>query len=683
MKKAIFLSIGLASLLFATEDLGVISVDSSTIDDKFKSTLSDISSTAIVDSNEIEKINPQNIVEVLNSVPGITAMQTEGDIVKLHIRGVDNQVYMGERPGVAVVIDGVPVQETTGKINIDLENIETIKVIKGGASYLYGNDAIAGAIVITTKRPKGENSSKVETEFGSFGYQKYLASTNRSFENSALQIQGSYKTTNGYWDRAFNDNKSFSSKYNYYIDDTSDIIFGLSYNKIDSGDGSGVHGVTAATIDPKSAREITYSSDYDTTLIKTFLTYSKDFEDNSNLMVSTYRYLDDKSYQSGYEDANGDGLDESHDYANDEKWTQNGIKSEYRFSFEKSAFMAGADIQRNKQESSSTPLHAGLTYSAVDTNEDVNAIYGEFKYKITDNLTSTLNARYDNIKYDLKNLTKPASSIKSTYDEGSYRAGLNYKINSNTNLYTSISTGFRAPTADQISSNSADGYTTDIKSESVYNYEIGVKGSLGFVNYDASIYQLNRDDYIGKSAGNYVRRSDEANYYDNVADMVSRGFELALSGDLSKDLGFNLAYTYLDAYFTRYSFKQYVSVGNYNTLDLSNNQVPRTPKHTINLRFDYKVGANLTLSPEIIAKSSYYADETNYYKQGGYALVNLRTSYKVNKNLELFGRVDNLLDRDYYQFVQLTNSSVSYTMEDATIIVGPSRSFYVGLRYKF
>lgn len=51
-----------------------------------------------------------------------------------------------------IVIDGVPVFERTGKVNIDLDNIESIKVIKGGSLYLFGEDALSGAVIITTKR---------------------------------------------------------------------------------------------------------------------------------------------------------------------------------------------------------------------------------------------------------------------------------------------------------------------------------------------------------------------------------------------------------------------------------------------------------------------------------------------------------------------------------------------------
>ena len=77
-----------------------------------------------------------------SSFPGVTADLSSGDEIKIKLRGIENQRYMGEKPGVAIVIDGVPVFERTGKVNIDLDNIESIKVIKGGASYLFGDDGL-------------------------------------------------------------------------------------------------------------------------------------------------------------------------------------------------------------------------------------------------------------------------------------------------------------------------------------------------------------------------------------------------------------------------------------------------------------------------------------------------------------------------------------------------------------
>lgn len=52
MKKTVLLSVTLATLLFASEDLGVISVNSTTIDDKFEATSSEVSSVSIIDEKK-------------------------------------------------------------------------------------------------------------------------------------------------------------------------------------------------------------------------------------------------------------------------------------------------------------------------------------------------------------------------------------------------------------------------------------------------------------------------------------------------------------------------------------------------------------------------------------------------------------------------------------------------------
>ncbi|PIV30573.1 MAG: TonB-dependent receptor, partial [Zetaproteobacteria bacterium CG02_land_8_20_14_3_00_50_9] len=75
----------------------------------------------------------------------------------------------------AVVIDGVPVFERTGSVNINMDDIESIKVIKGGASYLFGEDALAGAVIITTKRGAKMAGGSISTEAGSFGYKRGMA----------------------------------------------------------------------------------------------------------------------------------------------------------------------------------------------------------------------------------------------------------------------------------------------------------------------------------------------------------------------------------------------------------------------------------------------------------------------------------------------------------------------------
>lgn len=142
------------------EDLGIIQVESTTIDDKFEQKRGEPSNIGVVSGKTVDKSHTENIQQLLQSIPGVTTEVQSGESLKIHIRGIENQTYMGERPGVAVVIDGVPVFERTGKVNIDLDNIESIKVIKGGASYLFGDDALGGAVIITTKRGASQAGGK-------------------------------------------------------------------------------------------------------------------------------------------------------------------------------------------------------------------------------------------------------------------------------------------------------------------------------------------------------------------------------------------------------------------------------------------------------------------------------------------------------------------------------------------
>ncbi len=689
---SLVVSLVLINSLNAVE-LESISVVSSTIDDKYEEKLNSSSNTFIIDNKQIEKIDPTNVEDILNTIPGITASNVGNDKVKIHIRGIDNQMYMGERPGVAIVIDGVPVQETTGKANLDLDNIESIKVIKGSASYLYGNDAISGAIVITTKRPKGLSESKLETELGSFGFNRFLIGTNQSFDDSSLQLQATYRDTDGYWDEAYLNHKSVNGKYQYYLNDNSDLTFGLDYTKRKSGDGTSVHGIDAAINDPKSFNEVSYAGYYDTTLIKTFLTYSNDIDDTSNFMATVSRYQDDTTSRSSR-----DSTDTFHLKNNDEKWIQNTFKSEYRKSFGSIAAMVGINLEKNSQDNESVQrvtygsawtgiTTAGTLLSDSNTDENIAAIYLELQSNLTEKLNIVGNYRYDHLTYDYKNHMDSSLNVDPSYNESSFNLGLNYNFFEDHYLYTSYSSGFRAPTAGQISGNlsllqddpSLD-IPTELDSEKTYNYEIGIKGRFNNTNYDLSIYQLDRVDYIGKKAGSYLWSTDDDEYLaiDNVGDMRSRGIELAVNTKVNDAFSYNIAYTYLMAKLKDYSINP--NDGGAPEIELDGNTVPRTSKHTINIGLDWNVNQKFVLSPEITAKSSYYADEANLYKQSGYAVVNLRSKYKISNNLELFGKITNLFNKNYYQFV---NVSYGKDMNDATIRVAPPRAFYAGLRYKF
>lgn len=719
IKYSLIAMLAISSSIYAVEDLGTITVDSSTIDDKFDAKKLEVSNTVTLKGSEVEEYHAENIADVLNKIPGLTVRKNEGDSNKIHIRGVGAEMYMGEKPGVAIVIDGVPVQERAGSVNIDSDNIESIKVIKGGASYLYGNDALSGAIIITTKRPKAKNEGYVTIENGSYGYEKYLANYIGSGDNYAFEIQGSYKASDGYWEDSDYWAKSFNGKLQYYIDDTSDITFGADIStRYENDTGSLTHtvaGVNQAVTNPTSIGEVGYSTDYDIDLSKYFVTYSKDFEDDANLMAQIYRYEDTTMNKNGAYDGIPDNglLRDDHLYDAYANTIQNGLKSEYRKDGEKLAYMIGLDIARNGEDKNSKyrvnyedrrGSHViGELVSDTSFTEDITALYGELKYQINDKLVTTFNARLDHLEYDYTN-NMTAATWQKSYNEQSYRIGATYKLNDNAIFYSNISTGFRVPTIDQlyagdILSGRYDYLNNpDIDTEKTYNYELGYRGKHDWLTYDVSIFQLDREDMITRNGGNYVADTASPIMYGNFADVQNRGLELSLNSDKSKTLSFGLSYAYLDAQYTRYDEYNLIldangpsRGGDYveGTYDLKGNTVPRTSKHTVSLEGHYNVNSNWSLTADMTYRSSQYADELNQIKVGGYTVSNLRTKYHTqisNFDIEFFAQINNMFDKQYYMMPRVTgdrNDDGVYDIGDMGLTVNPGRTYLLGLNVKF
>ena len=706
MGNRIFLSALLACSLVAAEEteLGTIYVESSTIEGNAPDTRTEASTVNDINETMIKEIDPKNINDILQTIPGVTA-DVRSDVVEIHIRGVNQQEFMWEDTGVAVVIDGVPVMQDGGKVRgINIDEIESIKVIKGSAAYLYGADASAGAIIITTKKPKAGSGVDLSAEGGSYGYQNYKARAYKSGDNYAFNIFAGYKKEDGYWDQTNNDQKTGNGKFVYYIDDSSDLTLNVAVTKrYQETTRGGVTGVTEAETNPTGADDgdWAWSRDYYSDIYRYSLTYNKDFSDTASLQVIGYYYKDLYNYKSSPQDLDGDGADDTYTRDNDDDIKQYGIKAEYRDSIGDFAYMLGIDIGRREydeyDETLATYTSTGwrpTTYyegeNSLDrSTEDIYAIYGEAKYQVTDRLTTVLNLRYDYNKYSIDVLDHEYDAANNRWNDTrttdsenfrnlTYRVGATYELGENHIIYGNVATGFRNPSVTQMDDN------PDLDTETYITYEIGIRGNLNYgLHYQASAFITDTKDIISKVDGTYNWDSD---YYDNVGDARNQGIELSLGSDRKKDLSFNLTYTYLDAYYK--SHKPFIVA--YNTFDqaydITGNQLPRVPHHKIDLIVNYRFLSNWNLMTEFYAQSKYYADETNFVTMPGYGKVNMRLDYHYNKNLNFFVKVDNVLDKQYYRTVYLfrdRNRDDKLDAEDATITVDPGRVFYAGFNYKF
>ena len=138
-----------------------------------------------IKGDELQKAPSTNVSQVLaGKLPGISSVQESGepglDQASLRIRG---SVY-----GVAYVVDGFPVENIN---DIDPADIESVSVLKDGASAaVYGLKAAGGVIIITTR--KGDRGDARISYNGSVG-----ASMNANFPRFMNGPQFAY-----YWNLA-------------------------------------------------------------------------------------------------------------------------------------------------------------------------------------------------------------------------------------------------------------------------------------------------------------------------------------------------------------------------------------------------------------------------------------------------------------------------------------------------
>jgi outer membrane receptor protein involved in Fe transport len=205
--------------------------------------------------------------------------------------------------------------------------------------------------------------------------------------------------------------------------------------------------------------------------------------------------------------------------------------------------------------------------------------------------------------------------------------------------------------------------------------EVGVRGNPAdqHITWSADLFRTVNSDDI-----QFVASAVNAGYFDNVGNTRRQGLDLALGG---REGGFNwhLAYSLVDATFQS-SFT--VNAASNSTADANGNivvspgdRIPLIPRNTGRLVLDYDLTSRWQIGGSLVATSGSYlhGNENNANQPGqtnaagayvegtgwipGYTVVNLQTSYRVAKQVEMFARVVNLFDRKYATAGFLTSNS--------------------------
>lgn len=137
---------------------------------KAESLNSSASIVTIITRSQIEAMHPRSIYEILSKATGIEANESYFGMTTLNFRGILQNIYNSK---ILVVVNGHPLFESVNGHAalemIPLPAIAKIEVIRGPGSVLYGTNAYAGMVNITTIDGRGYEKSSVSLNGGSFG----------------------------------------------------------------------------------------------------------------------------------------------------------------------------------------------------------------------------------------------------------------------------------------------------------------------------------------------------------------------------------------------------------------------------------------------------------------------------------------------------------------------------------
>ena len=194
-------------------------------------------------AGDIAKAGIERPQDFISLTPGVSFVKTaEAGDLQVSIRGINTG--RDTETNFAFVVDGV-LQTNPYALSQDLSNIQQIQVVKGPQGAIYGRNAVAGAIIIDTKKPTDAFDAGVTAGYGNHDTQKFNAWVSGGIaDRVAGGLNAFYTKTNGFYANSYLGCNNCVDYYKEYgaaprfiikTGDNGEIDVKLKYSKLQSG----------------------------------------------------------------------------------------------------------------------------------------------------------------------------------------------------------------------------------------------------------------------------------------------------------------------------------------------------------------------------------------------------------------------------------------------------------------
>lgn len=165
-------------------------------------------SITVFTGEQLETQNIRRAEDFIGLTPGVTIVTNtaEAGDSQINIRGINGT--RDAESSVALVVDGI-LRTNTAALNQDQGTLRQVEILKGPQGALYGRNAAAGAIVITTVRPSDVLEGSVRGSYGSentWEANGYIAGP--LTDGIGFVLSGDYRSTDGFYENLFLNNRN-------------------------------------------------------------------------------------------------------------------------------------------------------------------------------------------------------------------------------------------------------------------------------------------------------------------------------------------------------------------------------------------------------------------------------------------------------------------------------------------
>ena len=616
----------------------------------------------------IQDTKALQLTEIINKVPGVVMLDYRNEQHGMGIRQPfgTSAYFLYMEDGLALRPLGV--FNHNALIESNLQGLNSVEVIKGPASSLYGPEAVGGAINLITKTAPGIPTAQVGLQVDEWGYNRVQFTAGAQVGKKWSIMTGGYVARQkGSWaSNSDFDKSSINVRLDYQFTPKTKLWGSFAYNDYFSQTGGNIDSTGYYSRSYKSPADFTYRSSFSS---RSRLTLEHKWSDNANSSLTAF-YRDNALGQNpSYSISWTSPAVTASGQVNQNSFKSFGLMGQHsqNFEFLNSKLVAGFLLDRSPNDywAYKINLAAALrpdkksvekftitqvlpstflgNYSAVIWNK---AAYAQFDLQPLEKLRFSLGGRFDQMSFDYTNFIDNSTGTKS-YEQFSPKLGVTYEASSALGFYGNFSKGFSPPALSAVfrarpaaqAAATGEKFYLSINPAVFSNYEVGGWASLwkNKVFFDYTFYRLEgNNELLG------IRQPDNTTDYQSAGKTLHEGIEYQITIRPNDSWNFRFGGTNAKHTFVDFVLSTRASDALKN---VNGKEMPQAPNFIANSEVTYKYkGARIALEWQKIGP--WFQDQVNKVSFEGVSVFNLRMGYNY-KAYQFFTNILNLGDALY------------------------------------